>query len=434
MDPSSSARALPLEGLVRLRSVAIATYLSLAALVAGVGGVEVAWAAVASVLGFALATNLALAAWSARRGRLGEGALVAVLVVDVATLTFLLHLTGGPANPFAFLYLVQVVLAVVTLPPRHAWFVTGAAIAAYAALFVVDGGEHAHHHHGHAAMRLHLQGMGVAMAVTAVVVTSFVGRMGRALAEARAAEARAERLAGLGALAAGAAHELATPLSTISVVAAELEQRLMRPELDPSLAEDARLALREVERCHAILRAMCADAGEAMGERWSRPTLGELVEDALEGLPARERVVVEGEAWSTRVEVPRRALAQSLRALIKNALEAAEEAPVRVTSTVDASAVHVHIADRGTGMRPEVLSHVGEPFFTTKPTGRGMGLGVFLARTTLERLGGGLELSSRPGEGTTQRVRLPAEARSALARTGRVGGLDAIVGLAPEVP
>jgi hypothetical protein len=59
---------------------------------------------------------------------------------------------------------------------------------------------------------------------------------------------------------------------------------------------------------------------------------------------------------------------------------------------------------------------------------------VFLARTTLERLGGGLELSSRPGEGTTQRVRLPAEARSALARTGRVGGLDAIVGLAPEVP
>jgi len=99
-------------------------------------------------------------------------------------------------------------------------------------------------------------------------------------------------------------------------------------------------------------------------------------------------------------------LARALRGLVRNALQASST-PVTLRAETRGDTLLVEVRDQGTGMTPEVLASVGEPFFTTKPPGQGMGLGVFLTRALCDRLGGRFELSSRLGEGTCVRVVLP---------------------------
>jgi two-component system, sensor histidine kinase RegB len=271
-----------------------------------------------------------------------------------------------------------------------------------------------HHHHaqgGDAPMSLHLRGMWVAFFIAATVIAYFVTRVTRDLslqrAEATLARTRAlrsERLAALATLAAGAAHELATPLGTIAVVAKELERELT----DQDGARDARLIREEVERCKHILAQMASDAGESAGEAFIKTDAGTLLELALAEVSERERVLVSIQP-GTVLHVPLRAWARALRGLIRNALQASE-VPVEVRVEIARKQVEIVVEDRGVGMPPEVLTRVGEPFFTTKEPGRGMGLGVFLARALAERLGGTLEISSVPQLGTRVRVLLPQHA------------------------
>jgi two-component system sensor histidine kinase RegB len=245
-------------------------------------------------------------------------------------------------------------------------------------------------------------------------VTSELARRESELADTRAAQARAERLAALGTLAAGAAHELSTPLSTIAVVARELERRLAQLEpvtaIAPDLCEDAQLVREQVDRCRRILEQMAADAGEVPGEPFVDVSLPELIDASTGDLCTRDRldVVVDSTAGQRTLRVPRRALSQALRAVAKNALEASPASEVvQIRGRLDDGEWRIEIRDHGSGMSEEVLSRVGDPFFTTKEPGAGMGLGVFLAQTVLTRLGGGLELRSEPGTGTTARLRIP---------------------------
>jgi two-component system sensor histidine kinase RegB len=109
------------------------------------------------------------------------------------------------------------------------------------------------------------------------------------------------------------------------------------------------------------------------------------------------------------VEGPPKALARALRSLLKNALQASPAGSrVDLRFQVAGAEVRVEVADRGAGIPPDVLARVGEPFFTTKMPGEGMGLGLFLTRALAEQLGGALDLESQPGKGTTARLRLPA--------------------------
>jgi two-component system sensor histidine kinase RegB len=109
-----------------------------------------------------------------------------------------------------------------------------------------------------------------------------------------------------------------------------------------------------------------------------------------------------------RLNVPRRALVQVLANLVHNALDASTpDGPVRVAVDLGPATLEFAIEDDGPGMSPDVLARCGEPFFTTKGPGRGLGLGVFLARTLAEELGGSLHLSSPPGRGVRAALRLP---------------------------
>ncbi|MEQ8791946.1 MAG: ATP-binding protein [Pirellulaceae bacterium] len=372
-------------------------------------------------------TNLVLSAVFHRRAGLTDelGAsrwqtvVGVVMLLDLFILTGLLYYTGGPANPFFVFYFVNLSLAAVVLPANWAWPLTAAAVALFAALFYrhvpVPVLEAAPPSASRGEFSIPQQGMLAAFATCAVVVVYFMTRLTHelrlqelALRGAESQRARSEKLEALGTLAGGAAHELATPLSTIAVVAKELEADAERLR-DEALSEDVRLIRSEVTRCRRILDRLASNAGHATGEAPTDLSVGRLVELVVEEILGRERVRirVDETTAASMLRVPPDALSQAIRGLVENALDAvAEGEPIDLSARRTERGATITIRDTGAGMPPEVLDRAGEPFFTTKPPGRGMGLGVFLARSTVERLGGSLRFTSSPGEGTTVEVDL----------------------------
>ncbi len=373
-----------------------------------------------ALVGVETVANAALGVWYRRGSSVRDPLLAGVMLLDTLVLTALLFLSGGHFNPFSTLYLVNVALAAVLLPARWSWLQLGASLAAFGSLFALPElpsrfgvlfPDHA------AMMSLHLKGMWVALAVAAGAIVYIVQRVTAELARreqelilARQRSANRDRLASLATLAAGAAHELSTPLSTIAVVAREME-RAAGSGPSSEQGADLRLIRQQVDRCRDILQQMGAQAGEHLGEPLVQVPVRAWVEEALDGLPGRERVSVElpeGPGAKT-VAGPRRALARALRGLVVNGLQACDpgaKVVVRIHGAADQLVIEV--IDRGHGMTPEVLARAGEPFFTTKAPGGGMGLGLFLARALAEQLGGALEIESSPGAGTRARLRLAA--------------------------
>jgi two-component system sensor histidine kinase RegB len=361
--------------------------------------------------------NVALELWLRRGPEVSDAAIAWVMLFDTVVLTALLHLSGGHFNPFSTLYLVNVALAAILLPARWSWIQFAFSVLAFGSLFPLQElapfGVHDHA----AMMEIHLQGMLVAFAIAAFFIVLIVQRVTRALdrrdeelARARGLAERRQKLASLATLAAGAAHELATPLATIAIAARELDRALGRSEAVPGARADLELIRGQVARCKDILQQMAARAGENAGEPLVPVRVADWVTRALDGLPGAERVALDASgATEGFVRGPPRGLERALRVLLQNALQASgEDSPVELRATARGSSVVVEVVDRGSGMPPDVLARAGEPFFTTKEPGRGSGLGLFLARALLEQLGGELELESAPGRGTTARIVLPA--------------------------
>jgi two-component system sensor histidine kinase RegB len=336
------------------------------------------------------------------------------MAFDTLALTALLALSGGPFNPFSFLYLVQIALAAVLLREVWTWTLAALALACSAVLFVVhrelpvpEGVNH---------MDFHLRGMWLAFGVTAGFIVYFLIRVTRALsardrelAEARELASRREKLASLATLAAGAAHELATPLSTIALAAKELARHLEKSG-DTVAREDALLIRERVQRCREILDQLGSDAGASAGETAAETAVEQVVTGALAGLRPAPQVRVEwaSGAAASQLRVPARALAQALRSILKNAQDASPAGAVICLRVARPDgALHLEVHDQGAGMDPQVLARAGEPFFTTKPPGSGMGLGLFLSRTVVEQLGGHLAIESTAKSGTTVTVVLP---------------------------
>jgi two-component system sensor histidine kinase RegB len=339
----------------------------------------------------------------------------AALTLDTLLLTGLLHATGGASNPFSVLYLVYITLAAVVLGARWTWSLAVLCVGCYGLLFATHVPIE-HSSHLASEMGLHLQGMWVAFCVAAVLTAYFVVQMSKAV-ERRDAEisamrdraARSERLASLATLAAGAAHELGSPLATIAVAARELERSIRALSDAPAavLVEDAALIRSEVDRCRAILNRLGAQVGQTPGEAPVEVTASELLAAAVGSVPERERPRLETEARGDGVvRVPRSPVLQIAANLLRNALDAGG-GHVSLSVETEPGNLRIRVQDRGPGMPPEVLDRVGEPFFSTKAPGKGLGLGVFIARSLCEEMGGRLKLESSPGVGTTALAEIP---------------------------
>src|SRR5580704_15954119 len=234
-------------------------------------GVDIPLAAIAIAPALVGASNLLLAARVRRPDVsrwIATSPLVAwAFVLDTLCLTFLLMLSGGPTNPFSLLYLVHITLSAIILTKRWTWLLGGLSTVCFGLLFrIYRPIPVLEMHHPADGTDLHLIGMWIGFGVAAVLVALFSGKISELLRQhenslllMQAELAKRDRLASLTTLAAGAAHELNTPLSTIAVVARELELQSEKRGNGQTMAEDARLIRREIDRCQVILGRMRVD-------------------------------------------------------------------------------------------------------------------------------------------------------------------------------
>jgi two-component system sensor histidine kinase RegB len=417
-----STPAIAFRWVLRLRWAAIAGQL------ATILGASVAFrlrlplVPLACIVGVTAATNLALVRWMAVPRSVSPGLVAAVLAFDTGSLGALLYFTGGPSNPFSVLFLVQVTIAALVIGAKYTSGIVILSVCTYALLFFdnmpLAGMQHMHHG-GAGAFDVHLQGMFAAFTLAAGLIGGFVTRVSSALRErdaqlvaAQRSAATNERLVSLSTLSAGAAHELGTPLATIAVAANELERAAQRFDGAEVLRDDARLIRRQVDRCREIVHGLGARSGSALGEAPELVEPIELIRQIRAYLDDARAERLEIQATEARpLKVPPRGLAQAVGSLVRNALDASTDdtAPIRVTIETKGRRARFSVVDRGHGIAPDDLPHIGEPFYTKKPPGTGMGLGVFLARAFADRLGGSLVISSDPGQGTCAVMELPIE-------------------------
>jgi len=346
-----------------------------------------------------------------------RSALGMLLAFDTVCLTALLALSGGPANPFSLLLLVEITLSAVVLSKAWTWTLGALSILGFASLFWVHMRIPAFEgHHDSGGFSVHLVGMWIAFALGALLITVFIGKVSEALRrqEQEALQfqrrlAQHERLASIATLAAGAAHELGTPLATIAIASRELEISGNGSSGGASLADDARLIRSEVERCSRILQQMSGRSAEPAGEMPAMISLEELCVQVKSELPSEQRGLVDTEvARNVTAFLPKVAARQAITALVKNALESSAPGQhITLTAQSESGRIRFSIQDTGCGMSAESLSHIAEPFYTTKGTGGGLGLGTYLARLFAERLNGSLAFDSEVGIGTKAILELP---------------------------
>jgi len=422
--PSTAAPTVALPWVVRLRyAMALGQILAASAIDRFLGiDLPLRWIMIPPAL--MLLTNV----WLSRQDdSTKESSLIGWLfMLDALCLTAILMLTGGPNNPFSSLYLVNITLAATILTRPQTLALGALSIFGYGSLFFwyhpIAALEV--HHRGEGA-NLHLYGMWIGFGVASLLVAVFSGKISELLRErehsllAMQEElARRERLASLATLAAGAAHELNTPLGTIAVAAKELERYATQTARDKAVAEDSRLIRTEVERCREILQRMAVHGAGHSGDVKELVSAEALIGAVKLGVPTLQLTLKDDMTLS----VPRRAIEEALAELVKNSRDAGAS-QVSLSVVARNGSAEFIVEDTGTGIPPETLRHVGEPFFTTKEPGRGMGLGIFLVRTLAEQLCGQFSLESVSGKGTRATLALPV-ARGEVSNSGRPVRID----------
>lgn len=431
--PTLAPQLRNLRRLVGLRAIEVAGQASTIAIaVYGIGMALPTAILLALTAGLALTTLFTW--WRTRQPwPVTDAELAGHLLIDIGVLTGLLYFTGGSTNPFVTLYLIPLSIAAAILPVAYAWAVAGATLACYTFLLFVHlplpqgpgsfallatlfpgglpGSSPSEHdaHGAQADFNLHVLGMWFNFALSAVLIAWFVARMAqslrerdRRLAAAREEALRNEQLVALGTLAAGAAHELGTPLSTMAVIAKELERDHAH---DSALVDDLRLLRAQTERCKAILTSLTARAEAAAGvacedylrqlvEQWQLMRPQVKVSTHFAGAQPAPELTVE------------RTLDQALLNLLNNAADVSPGG-IELEGRWDAAQLTLEIRDRGPGISAEVAARAGEAFFTTKGPGGGLGIGLFLANATIERFGGTVNLFNRESGGMCVRVTLP---------------------------
>lgn len=411
--PSSDTGARNLRRLFILRWIALAATAGMVTLAQRVAEIDLPVLSLGIVIGCGAVLN-AWTGWRLRSKRpVGDPELFLQLLADVAVLTGVLYFSGGWSNSFVTLFLLPLMIAATLLPARYAWSMAALTFGCYTLLgfFFVPL---PHIHHGESEFGLHVIGMWMSFALSAGVIAYFVVRMAeslrtrdRELAAARENALRDSQVLAMGTLAAGAAHQLGTPLATMAVVVRELQRS---HGADPALSEDLHQLRLQVDHCKRIISDIAASAGEQRAEGGTSQPLDEYLARAIESWQALRPGVTVRCAWNGPRPAPRivneLTLGQSLISLLDNAADASPEGIEMVGSWTPRS-LSLEIRDRGTGVSPEVARNAGRTAISTKPDGHGVGL--LIATAAIERFGGTVTLANRAGGGACTRLELPLE-------------------------
>ena len=342
--------------------------------------------------------------------RLTETEAAGMILFDISQLAFLLFLTGGLHNPFALLLLAPATVAATALQLRPTLLLVGISLILVTALALfyiplrTDVGFVLR------LPRLFIFGFWLAMIIGLVFLAAYARRvstemhaMSDALLATQMALSREQKLTDLGGVVAAAAHELGTPLATITLVSSELSDEL---EDGSDLQEDAKLIREQADRCRDILRSM-GRAGKDDLHLKSAPVSGVIAEAAEPHLDrGKEIVFLTGTNTDTSIKQPdiqrKPEIIHGVRNLIQNAVDFAKTT-VWVETEWSENTLSLRIIDNGLGFPPSLLGRIGDPFVTTsgsrktnaqRPEYEGMGLGLFIAKTLLERSGAELSFAN----------------------------------------
>lgn len=362
------------------------------------------------IIGVAAGLN-GVAQWQLQRARTATPyELFSQLLFDVVTLSALVFFSGGATNPLVSLLLPPVAIAALALPSRCVVAVGGCAIVAYSLLMffyvplpMADASR---------ATRLHLIGMWLTFVVSAITIAGFVVHMTRlirqrdaALAAAREQGLRDERVMAMGTLAAGAAHELGTPLATMALVAGELARD---PAIPEAAREDIELLRQQIGVCKQIITGLSRRAG---AERLENPPLT-TADRWLDGLrqhwhavrpQSGSRLIIGSDGVSPKIIADPR-LEQAVLNLLNNAANATA-LPLEIRLSWCSRNLCIDIRDHGPGFPEAVLEQGGRRSFP--PHEHGNGVGLMLTRTAIEQLGGSLTLLNPDEGGALARIELP---------------------------
>jgi two-component system sensor histidine kinase RegB len=351
------------------------------------------------------------AQWRSSRTRTASaGELFSQLLFDIGMLSAVVFLSGGAANPLVSLLLPPVAVAALTLPARFVAIITAVTIAIYSLLMAYylplpmsDATR---------ATRLHLGGMWLIFVVSAVMIgwiivrtTRIIRQRDAELAAAREQGLRDERVVAMGTLAAGAAHELGTPLGTMALLAGELARD---PELSEATREDVKLLLQQIGVCKEIITGLSRRAGAERLEssplqaanRW----LDHLRQNWHAARPnASSRLIVASDGEAPEIIADPR-LEQAVLNLLNNAANATTT-PLDIRLSWCTDNLCIDIRDRGPGFPAQVLELGGTASFPAHE--RGSGVGLMLTRSAVEQMGGTLTLSNPEEGGALARIELP---------------------------
>ncbi|BDT59316.1 two-component sensor histidine kinase [Massilia varians] len=400
--------------LIELRWIAVIGQVTTIASAILIFGIELPLLPMLQVLACLIAFNVAShLRWHERRP-VSNSEMFMALLVDVASLTVLLYLSGGITNPFAFLYLLQVILSAVLLEAMWTWTIVLITIACMAGLAMYAQPLALPFDHARGISSLYIQGLLVCFALNAALLVMFISRISDTLRD-KAAQLAAlrqqaveeEHIVRMGLLASGAAHELGTPLATVSVILGDWK-RMPQFRNDPGLLEEITEMQTQLQRCKTIVSGILLSAGEARGESAVRTTVRSFLDGVVDSWRASRQVA--GFQYNNRIREDRpvasdSALKQTIDNLLDNALEASPDW-VGLDAWIEEGVLHVMVTDRGPGFAPGMLGQIGKPYQSTKAK-PGRGLGLFLAVNVVRKLGGSVVAANRAEGGAQVSLRLP---------------------------
>jgi two-component system sensor histidine kinase RegB len=405
--------------LVQLRWLAVAGQLATILLTQFVFGIVLPLAAMLAVLAGLVVLNLASIATLRGRSHISNGELFGALLLDVLALSAQLYLSGGATNPFVSLFLLQVVLGSVLLDRWSSWALVVATSIAFALLTVAYRPITLPATIGSNLFALHIQGMWVCFALVAVLLVMFVTRINgnlraqdESLAAIRRQAVEEDHIVRIGLLASGAAHELGTPLSSLSVILGDW-RRIKAIAADPDLSRDVEEMQAEVQRCKAIVTSILLSSGDARGEQSAATTVRALFDRIVSDWTiARDFSQARyHDRFGTDVPIVADVVLQ--QAVFNMLDNAAEVSPDRIDITLTRidDALEVTVCDEGPGFAKDQLANLGKPYNSSKAE-LGRGLGLFLVGNVARKLGGTLSAHNSDSGGARVTLQLPLSAIS----------------------
>ena len=399
--------------LIQLRWIAAVGQIVTIAIVEWGLGIVLPLESMAIVLGALVALNGLSYLWLRGRTEVSNRALLLALMLDVTALTAQLYLSGGAANPFTGLYLMQVTLAAILLDVAFAWTLVAVAAFGFLALTQFNLPLVLTRASTPDLFTLHILGTFVCFALDAALLVFFLIRITRnlrsrdaRLAALRQQAAEEDLIVRMGLLASGAAHELGTPLASVAVILGDW-RRMPEVRANVELSEDIEEMQAAIHRCKNIVTGILKSAGEARGDAPVATT----VHDFLEGIVTEWRAATPSatlryqNTFGENVPI----IADStLKQIVFNLLDNAFEASprwIQLTAAHESDTLLLEVRDAGTGFAPEILEHLGTPYQSTKE--RGGGLGLFLVVNVVRKLGGSVSACNRPEGGALVSLRLP---------------------------